>query len=464
MWFMEAARNKGRRAVFLCDRISLVEQTSRRFWEAGIRHGIAQGDNTRLRSDPIQICSAQTIEKRGFWPDLDLLVVDEAHTQRKATLEFIKASDFVTIGLTATPFSKGLGGTYHGVVNACTTSDLLAQGWLAPVKVFAAREIDMTGAKKVGGEWTDREVEKRGTEIVGDIVKEWVEKTNRVLNGPQKTLFFGPTVDFCEEICREFQAAGHDFRVTSYRDSAVKSAEKIEQFRRGDYIGLACVDKLVRGVDVADVMCLISSRPYWGSFISHIQQIGRVMRIAPGKDYALIIDHTGNYRNWYEQMQDFFDNGCQSLSVEENKKRTRPEKEKRQCACPACGYVMIPAVWPCPSCGHVINRRSRVYTKSGTMEEVHGIGKRKRADQALKRGAWKDDQGWTWRQICRVASARHPYDDDRARKLALAQYRNLYGEWPAKKFKRDSGAPDSRVEQAIMYRLKKYWRKQKEAA
>jgi hypothetical protein len=77
------------------------------------------------------------------------------------------------VGLTATPFTKGLGKTYSNVVSSVTTKQLVEAGRLAPLRVFIAKEIDMTGAKKVGGEWSGDEVTARGLKITGDIVSEW---------------------------------------------------------------------------------------------------------------------------------------------------------------------------------------------------------------------------------------------------------------------------------------------------
>ena len=834
MWFVESALSKGKKACFLCDRISLVEQTSRRFFDAGIPHGVAQGDATTRRWEPIQVASAQTIEKRGFWPDLDLLIVDEAHIQRRNTLEFIRNVGCVTIGLTATPFAAGMAETYSNVVNARTTTKLLEDGWLCPVKVYAGTEINMAGAgRKPGGEWADRAAEERGIQIIGDIVPEWVAKTHEHFGGPVKTLMFGPTVAFCQEVCAAFQALGYDFRTSSYRDDQTATTHMIEEFRQGKFVGLASVDKFClddqteiltasgwvgiddmrddheianwwedgyitfsrpqqihrrrveegevwvyssdrvrvtgnhrmvtkhrgwrwnwmpatelagksrllpisgiaqpasmeappeepgpsssiarriasnayhlrrqglsladaraeaerrirqrqrlrrkqpaalsldecrligfwlgdgsrgtggrggtsytlsqslrypkivtwvdallrrlhldarrkqtpptklsdnpailwtlprgtgfgpqrrrgvyalepylqksgtpafwglsedqfaallegllkadgehddaerhrigntnyallsllqsiavcrgwraslrnasppqkphhsqcyyltlrrgvsemqlrftaepvtpgerawcvsvesgaivtrrggrvvvvgnsRGFDVPDVLCLIAARPYSKSFSAWIQTLGRIMRIADGKIYGLVLDHTGNYVSWFDDMKSFFDNGVSNLrEATPDSNRERKTREKKEAACPVCGYAMPEGmISPCPSCGASFEMpRSSVFTVPGQMQEVTGI--------TSKRGAWKEDRTWTWHQICRIASARHPRDDDRARKFALAQYRAMYDAWPIEGWERDNRPADRRVESAVSYRIGK-WRK-----
>ena len=98
---------------FVADRITLVHQTANRAWDYGIIPGIRQGPTEDGVTEPLQIWSAQTLEKkwkqrdrRWVWPDL--WIIDECHTQRKDIIEMIKESGRPAIGLTATPLTPGL--------------------------------------------------------------------------------------------------------------------------------------------------------------------------------------------------------------------------------------------------------------------------------------------------------------------------------------------------------------------
>ena len=439
----QRALDQGSKVVFVCDRVVLVHQTSQRFTELGIPHGIIQGNNQRNLWAPIQICSAQTLEKRGFWPRSDLVIVDEAHSLRAGTREFIESESMPVVGLTATPFTRGLGAIYSHVVNATTTDTLISQGWLAPLRVYAATEIDMTGAvKKAGGEWADREVEQRGSKIVGDIVSEWQAKTADEFGGPVKTLAFSATVAHGESICRSFQSAGFDFRQSSYRDSPELTNQMIEDFRAGKYLGLVSVDKFTKGFDVPDVLCLIGARPYRKSFAAHIQQIGRVMRSAPDKPFGLVLDHAGNFEGFYEETMDLFATGCLELDDGKRSEVVRKEgKERAEVKC-ACGFILEPGLRVCPSCGRERKRRSDVEVAAGRMREIDMGRDRKQP--------WVDNKEWAWYHICRAALERK-HESDLARKFALAQYRSMFSEWPPHEwgFKPVSGRADARVERKI---------------
>jgi hypothetical protein len=118
-----------------------------------------------------------------------LLVVDECHAQRKQTIEFIKNNPHIkVVGLSASPFTKGLSGTYTNVVSPITTKKLVEQGSLVPLRVFIAKEVDMEGAKKVAGEWTQADASERGMKITGDVVTEWAKKTREIFGEPRKTI------------------------------------------------------------------------------------------------------------------------------------------------------------------------------------------------------------------------------------------------------------------------------------
>ena len=294
IYVVHRARKRGMKVAFVADSLNLVDQTSKRFAKYGIDHGVVQANNTRGRGLPVQICSAQTIEKRGFFPDLDMLIIDEAHIKRGKILEFMKNWNGLVIGLSATPITEGLGLHYQSVINACTTDYLLktvnpdtGKPYLAPLQVMAAVEADMLGAKTgAGGEWLSSEVQKRGRPIIGDIVSNWEKYTLQSFGGPVKTLLFSASIPHGEELCGAFQGAGYDFRQSTYHDSYEDTQEIVESHMSGEFTGLVSVSRFVKGHDDPGVKCIVDARPN-RSLAEVVQKAGRGMRSAPGKDYCI---------------------------------------------------------------------------------------------------------------------------------------------------------------------------------
>ena len=291
IYLMKATSDKYKRAAMVLDRIVLVDQTSLRLTKYRIKHGVFQADHVMFdKRHRLQVCSAQTLERRSDFPEIDLLIVDECHIARKQTSEFIKANPQVrVIGLTATPFTKGLGDLYTNVVCGATTSDLVGKKWLTPLKVYIAKEIDMTGAKKIAGEWAQDEVTERGMKITGSIVAEWEKKCNEVFGRPRKTIVFCAGVAHGADLVTQFAEKGYNFVSISYKDNDEFKRAAIEDFANPDteIHGLIATDILTRGFDVTDVMVGVSARPFSKSLSSHIQQMGRVMRTHEGKNFAL---------------------------------------------------------------------------------------------------------------------------------------------------------------------------------
>lgn len=287
---LREADRKGSFALFIVDRVALVEQTSEVFSEYGIRHGVIQGIHRRWSPrENIQVCSAQTLARRGLLRDPDLIVVDEAHCQYKATLDLMaRFPNAVKIGLTATPFTKGMGQHWDDMVNVIPTRRLIDDGYLIEPKIYVAKSPgDDEFGRNSFGEFSDESAASAGIKIVGDVVQEWIGKTHEHFGGPAKTIVFSPTVEHGRELCAAFNAAGYNFQQISYldRDDDERMA-KIGEFRRPDSIihGLVSCGVLTKGFDVPDVLIGISCKPYRKSLSSHMQEIGRVMRPIPGQE------------------------------------------------------------------------------------------------------------------------------------------------------------------------------------
>lgn len=413
---MKATKDKGNKAAMLLDRVVLCDQTSRRLEKYKIEHGVMQADHWRYRPyENIQVCSAQTLERRGEMPGLNLLIVDEAHQTREQTIEFIKQNPSVrVIGLTATPFTKGLGKVYDNVVSTVTTRQLVDDKILVPLRVFVAKEIDMTGAKKVAGEWSADEVTTRGKKITGDVVATWIEKTNQIFGKPVKTIVFAAGVDHGSDLAAKWQEQGYNFICVSYKDDDEWKRKVIENFSKPDtkIQGLIATDILTKGFDVPDVLIGISARPFSKSLSSHIQQMGRVMRGHDGKDFAVWLDHSGNYLRFREDWDAVYEEGVDSLDEGKEKAKKEPsERVKEESKCPEC-FILWEGGDVCSNCGHVKQKKNQIHSVSGEMVELTPSEKREGKQAFWSQMVWMIRyQGWS-------------------RGRASHTYREMFGVWP----------------------------------
>lgn len=395
-----AKKEKPRRSAMVVDLKLLCAQTSARLQKYLIDHGVIQPQSPRYRPElPIQVCMVQTLEARGGFPAVDLLVVDEAHTLRASVIEFVHNNPRVkVVGLSGSPFTKGLANTYTSVVSAITVNELVAQGLLIQPRIFIAKQVDMTGAKKIAGEWSDKEATARGIQITGDVVAEWVSKTREVFGGPKKTIVFCAGVAHGADLAQKFAEAGFNFISISYKDDDEYKKQVLEEFSKPDtdIHGLIATDLLTKGFDVTDVCVGVSARPFSKSFSAHVQQLGRIMRQHDDKEQAIWLDHSGNFLRFRDQWDELCADGVRELDDGAEKTKTEPtDKEKEAAKCPKCGHLWSSSSDVCSHCGFVRERKNDVVNIAGEMAELALKPVKEKYSAEYKRDFYAQLIGWT---------------------------------------------------------------------
>jgi DNA or RNA helicases of superfamily II len=341
--FLEA----GQRPMWIANRIDLIEQTSKRFAKSGLDHGIVQGYHARTSyRKQVQICSIHTLTRRRKLPETDVIFVDEAHGAVAPTYrKFLDAQDVPVIGLTATPFSKGLGEVFQSLVHtpAATIAELTQTGWLVPARYFAPDRPDLKGIKIVAGDYHETQLADRlnTTALVGNIVAEWRKRADGL-----KTVIFATNIAHSKHIVETFKADGV---AAEHLDAYTEPGERaaiIERLRRGDTRVVSNVSVLAEGFDCPDMECMILARPT-RSIIRYLQMVGRVLRPAPGKQAALVLDHSSTV----ERLG--FADDERPLELDDGKRKEVEPPAKLPHICPKCKAVSAKKAVPCPVCGFV---------------------------------------------------------------------------------------------------------------
>jgi DNA repair protein RadD len=436
------AVQRGKRAVFLCDRTTLINQTSEVADRYGMsQHGIIQANHWRRRPEELfQIASVQTIAKRQFWPQVDVLVVDEAHTTYKAWTNFAKETDATVIGLSATPFTAGLGKIFTNLVNATTMHDLTENGVLVPMRIFSCRKPDMEGAETKGGEWTDKAAEERELLIVGDVVADWHRYGDN-----RKTIIFGATIKHCEELCRQFINSGVMAAMFTSETTDKERQLLLDEYRKPDshLKILISVEALAKGFDVPDVGCVCDARPLRKSLSTAIQMWGRGLRSSPdtGKTDCRLLDFSGNIVRFFEDFSDIYFNGLEKLDDGDKlDKKIRTQEEHEVKGCPKCGYK--PFHKRCMACGYERVSKQVSVAVPGQMSEIfigEGKNKKKLADNAEH----------LWNQVCTYARFHSKPDTQSGRAWHL--FRQITGQETKWKF---SSAPNVEITKNVYNKIR----------
>lgn len=361
------ARQKNRRVAFCVPALALIDQTVQAFWSEGVRDvGVVQADHRMTDcTQPVQICSIQTIARRGY-PDCDLVIVDECHEIHDAMLKWISENPQTPfIGLSATPWQRGMAPTYDDLIIVETIAGLTKRGYLTPMRVFAPSHPDLSKVKIIAGEYSERGSSEvmRDQKIIGDVVHHWVS-----LAEGRPTICFGVDCAHARAIAEQFNDAGIP---CGYQDESTSDGERAiirDQFHDGRLKVVANVGTLVRGVDW-DVRCIIDAQPT-KSDIRHVQKIGRGLRPANGKSDLLILDHASNTLS-LGMVDDIFHDELDDGSVKATeRKEAREAKQPKPTECSSCHRLRAVRVTTCPHCGFTPERQSTIHHHDGKLEEV----------------------------------------------------------------------------------------------
>ena len=375
---VEGARAKGNRVIFVVPSISLVDQTVASFRAQGISGiGVIQAAHELTDPDqPVQIATVQSLKNRRI-PHADIVIIDEAHIWYKfyeTWMESWNKTPFV--GLSATPWTKGLGKHYEDLIIVTSTQELINDGYLSDFVVFAPTSPDLSKVRTKAGDYHEGDLSTamNKKEITADIVNTWKEKGKG-----RPTLCYGVDRAHAKHMQNEFILGGVK---CGYIDAFTDREERediSEQLHRGELEVVCNVGCLTTGIDW-DIRCIILARPT-KSEILFTQIVGRGLRTAPGKDHCLILDHSDTHNRLGFVTDIAHKDLCDGKPNKAGERKERDEPLPKKCS--ACDFMKPAKVHICPNCGFAPQKQSTVKVKDGVLEELIR-GKKKKPKKYTK--------------------------------------------------------------------------------
>lgn len=378
-----AAAMLGSRVCIIVHRDSLLLQASRSLSDCGIPHGIIAPGHTRTR-DLVQIASVQTLARRLDRYEFDLLIIDEAHHATAGTWARVIAAypNAFVLGVTATPArsdGRGLAEVFEIMVLGPTPGELIEQGYLVRPIVYGSKKmIDLSRVAIRGGDYDRRQLAAAmdTNQITGDAIAEY----SRLCPGAS-ALAFGVSINHAEHIAAAFCAAGYRFKAIHGRMPVTEIRYAIEELRDHAIDGLSSCDLVTEGFDSPGIEAEIILRRTQSEALC-VQMYGRVLRPAPGKTRAIIIDHADN---WAIHGGPVAERAWTLEGVRRRPRRGSAESlPVRQC--PMCFACHEPAPI-CTVCGHVykIESAPAPTAAAGEMAEVAAeLLRKKKKDEVRK--------------------------------------------------------------------------------
>jgi superfamily II DNA or RNA helicase len=307
MFSAQAAKvfNKGRRVVILTHRDTLIPQTIRQLERFMPRSaiGVVKANKNEITA-PVIVASIHTLRSEERLDQIlppNLTIVDEAHVSVSDTyLRYYEHVDAVPggkgylLGYTATwvrSDTRGLGDVWEKIVFKRSVQWGVKHGYLVePRAVQLGGDLDMSGVRTgIDGDYMEKDLAEL---VMVEDLKDTVVKGYANLTPGRSAVLFAPT----QESARYFGAA--------LRESGVRVAEifagtsiterryNFSAFDNGAVQVLITCTALAEGWDSpkCDVALMLRPSKHPGLIT---QQIGRILRPWPGKQFATILDFVG---------------------------------------------------------------------------------------------------------------------------------------------------------------------------
>lgn len=391
---VQGAQLRGKQTLILAHRIELIEQISDALTEFDVAHGFIAAGRPYRRNMGVYVGSTQTVIRRlESLPPAQFIVVDEAHHATTGnTLGQILAHYPAAhlLGVTATPTrasGEGLGQVFGSMVEGPTTAQLIADGYLAPFKIYGPPTINTEGLHIRAGEFIPAEVAERvdAPRVMGDVIDHY----RKLADGKQAIVFCYSVAD-SQATAAAFRDAGYKFEHLDGGCDRGLRASIVSDYRAKRIQGLTSCDLFSEGFDCPGIEVGIFKRPT-ASLALSIQQFGRCLRISEGKDMALLIDHAGN------ASRHGFPDDAREWSLDGKEKRPKAgDKPPGVRVCAECFYANRAGSITCKGCnapfpvssrevdevdGELVElQRKQARRSQGeaqTLEELQTIGKQR---------------------------------------------------------------------------------------
>ena len=294
------AASKGSRTLLLVHRRELVRQSIDTLGEAcpGMGIGVEAAGWPSMPWYRLQVGMVQSIARRKYVQEPDIVIVDEAHHARAATWTTVldRWPNAIRIGLTATPErldGKGLGEHFATMVMGPSIAELVAGNYLAPTRTLTIPVgLSVAGVKKDRhGEYQRGDLAER---VTGTVVAAAADAYQRYTPG-QPAIFFGIDVAHSQRVCAELRSRGIRAEHVDGSDPQPRRDRIMREFKQGAIQIVCNCDLISEGYDAPACEVVMDSSPTM-SITRYLQRAGRMMRPGEGK-VGLLLDLAGNAHN-----------------------------------------------------------------------------------------------------------------------------------------------------------------------
>jgi superfamily II DNA or RNA helicase len=307
----EALDNK--RVLVLAHTKELVKQLHRTFWfhlpKSIATHQLSDGEFPTYW-DGITFATVQSAQARlDSLPSFDLVVIDEAHHAPSATYTGVldRLRPQMLIGATATPWrmdDSSIEAVFGSAVYSMGIEQGMQNGFLADVDYrLLADNIDWNVVQEQSTmHYSLRQLNTRLILPTRDNEAAKIIQRVRVENAARAIIVFTRSVEHALDMAGTLRLYGMKAEALASSLPPREQDMLMTRFRNGEIDCLCTVDIFNEGVDVPDVDLIVFMRVTHSRRI-FVQQLGRGLRLAPGKTRVTILDFVTDLRRMAEVLE-----------------------------------------------------------------------------------------------------------------------------------------------------------------
>lgn len=305
-----AQRKTAVKILFLAHRIELLDQISENLGiKYNLAHAMIASQNREQKNYPLQIASVQTLIRRlDRWADkdFDVIIIDEAHhvkadSYKKILRAFPRAK---VLGVTATPYRmshESFRPEFDELITSAPVAKFIKDKWLCDYEYYSIRpesriQMDINSISRfaLDGDYLD---EAAADILDKDEIRAGIVSTYERYAKGKKGIIYTITKAHNVHICSQFIAKGYKAVAIDDKTPAETRKQYVDDFRRGKIEIICNVNIFSEGFDCPDLEFIQLARPT-KSLSMYLQQVGRGLRLAEGKDKLIILDNVGLYNRF----------------------------------------------------------------------------------------------------------------------------------------------------------------------
>ena len=367
----------GGTVLIVTPKITLLEQLADTF--KSLKPQIIHGTKKYDREHNVFVSTLQTAHRKKLGFEPSMIMIDEVHYgfSGKMIEQLLKDFKGKLVGLSATPYDKQ-GKPLQGFETHLNKYDLnymISNSYLVPLISYQPIKVNLKDIRTTAGDYNQSDLDAKFNNI--ESVMQVVDATKEMIMSRNQGLVFCITIKHSEVMANAFNDAGISAKAIHSNMSKDEQQKVMNDFKNGKLKLLTNPDMLTTGFDYPSADFVILARATKSQNL-YKQMVGRVLRLAPNKDNAVLLDCAGvitdlglptaPIKQKKEKISDSLKSSCKECGSSRVYRTIKNDEALKVCA--ECGYsetIENEQGYECHECGLIHDNSAKFIADAGVL-------------------------------------------------------------------------------------------------